>query len=105
MNSYREVSTVMRYLGVYPTERDIIKKILPEMQEDEPSAFVMYEKFEKVVLRALSTNEYAPDSDDQLLAAFRVLDPEKRGFVEADVMRELLSTKGTPFREKELDCK
>jgi hypothetical protein len=29
----REVSTIMRYLGAYPTEKDIIKKILPEVSE------------------------------------------------------------------------
>lgn len=30
--SCREVSTIMRYLGAYPTEKDIIKKILPEVR-------------------------------------------------------------------------
>jgi hypothetical protein len=27
-----EVSTIMRFLGVYPTEKAIVKDILPEMQ-------------------------------------------------------------------------
>ena len=35
-----EVSTIMRYLGAYPREKDIIKRVLPEMQEDEPTPFV-----------------------------------------------------------------
>ncbi|KAE8913247.1 hypothetical protein PF005_g30416 [Phytophthora fragariae] len=99
-----EVSTIMRYLGAYPTEKDIIKKILPEMQEDEPSTFVTYDRFEKKMLEVLYTNEYEPDADETLLAAFRVIDTEKKGYIEAEVMRELLTTKGTPFREKEMEA-
>lgn len=99
-----EVSTIMRYLGVYPSEKDIIKKILPDMQEDEPSTFVSYERFEKKMLEVLYTNEYQPDSDETLLSAFRVIDSEKKGFIEAESMRELLVTKGTPFREKEIEA-
>ncbi|KDO34611.1 hypothetical protein SPRG_00674 [Saprolegnia parasitica CBS 223.65] len=98
-----EVSTIMRYLGAYPSEKDIIKKILPEMQDDEPSTFVTYEKFEKKMLEVMYSHEYEPDSDEALMAAFRVLDPDKKGYLEADVMKELLLTKGTPFREKELE--
>jgi Ca2+-binding EF-hand superfamily protein len=32
-----------------------------------------------------------------------VLDPNRLGYIPADVMRELLTTKGTPFREKEIE--
>lgn len=74
-----------------------------QIQEDEPTAFVTYEKLEKKLIEALETGEYAPDSADVLLQAFRVLDPERKGFIEADRMEELLTTRGTPFREKELE--
>ncbi|RLN72350.1 hypothetical protein BBJ28_00021184, partial [Nothophytophthora sp. Chile5] len=43
-----------------------------KMQEDEPSTFVTYDRFEKKMLEVLYTNEYEPDSDETLLAAFRV---------------------------------
>lgn len=33
----------------------------------------------------------------------KTIDTEKRGYIEAETMRELLITKGTPFREKELE--
>lgn len=42
------------------------------MQEDEPSAFVAYDKFESVVIELVESGEFAPDSEDTLLAAFRV---------------------------------
>ncbi len=43
------------------------------MQDDEATSFVSYPNFEKVVLNILKTGEYKPDTDDTLLAAFRVL--------------------------------
>ena len=43
-----------------------------QIQEDEPTAFVTYEKFEKKMLEVLETQEFAPDTEDVLLQAFRV---------------------------------
>ena len=98
-----EVSTIMRYLGAYPTERAMVKEILPDMMEDEPTAFVTYERFEAKMLEILASGEWEADSEDVLLQAFRVFDPEGNGYIEAHRMRDLLITKGTPFREKEID--
>ncbi|KAJ1461567.1 hypothetical protein M885DRAFT_506581 [Pelagophyceae sp. CCMP2097] len=99
-----EVSTIMRYLGAYPTERAMVKEILPDMMEDEPSAFVKYERFEPKMLEILAEGDWEPDSEEVLLQAFRVFDPEGRGYIEATKLREFLITKGTPFREKEIDA-
>lgn len=100
-----EVPTIMRYLGAYPSETDVVRKVLPDIQEDEPMAFVTYEKFEKKMLEVLETQEFAPDSEDVLLQAFRTIDTEKKGYVEASRMKQLLvGAEGTPFRQKELDA-
>ena len=42
------------------------------MQEDEPTAFVTYEKFEKKMLDIMIAGEYKPDIDDTLRQAFLV---------------------------------
>ena len=47
------------------------------------------------------TNEYEPNPAEHLLAAFRVLDPEGKGYIRKDVMRTLLTTKGIPLRPRE----
>jgi len=98
-----EVPTIMRYLGVYPTEQALVKEILPEMQEDEPAAFVKYGKLEEVMLRLLASKEWEPDSEDVLLQAFKTIDSEDKGYIEWDTMRDLLQAKGTPFRDKECE--
>lgn len=98
-----EVGTVMRALSAYPTERSLVLDILPEVQDDEPTGFVSYQKFEKKMLQILATKECDPDSGDVLLQAFRTIDPENTGFISADLLEELLTTRGTPFRPKELE--
>lgn len=62
-----------------------------------------YDRFERKMLEVLETGEYAPDSSDVLLQAFRVLDTEKQGFIPADRLVELLTSRGTGFREKEIE--
>ena len=98
-----EVSTIMRYLGVFPSERRVVESILPDMQGDEPALYVMYDKFEAKMLDILENHEDEPDMDDTLLRAFRAIDTEGLGYVEADYMKDLLEKHGTPFRAKEVD--
>ena len=54
----------MRALGAYPTERQLVLEILPEVQDDEPTGFVSYQKFEKKMLSILASKECDPDSGD-----------------------------------------
>ena len=82
----------------------MVKEILPDMMEDEPSAFVKFERFEPKMLEILAEGEWEPDGEEVLLQAFRVFDEEKKGFIDASKLREALITKGTPFREKEIDA-
>ncbi|KAL0583282.1 hypothetical protein ABG067_006783 [Albugo candida] len=98
-----EVSTMMRFLGVYPSEKDLVRKVLPEMQSEEQTTCVEYHRFEKKMLEIMASGEYQRDDDETLLAAFRVIDKENKGFIDADVLRDLLTTQGTAFRDKEID--
>lgn len=93
----------MRALGAYPTERALVLEIIPSMQDDEPSGLISYKKFEKRMLQILASKEWEPDSGDLILQAFRTLDPENLGYIPGETMEEYMSTKGTPFRAKELE--
>ena len=55
------------------------------------------------MLQLLATKELEPDSGDILLQAFRTIDTNNTGYITADTMEELLTTKGTQFRPKELE--
>lgn len=64
----------MRYLGKFPSEAQVTKTILVAIEEDEPSEYIKYQKFEPYMMEVLKSNEYDPDDTETLLAAFRILD-------------------------------
>ena len=99
----KEVSYIMRYLLQFPSEAQIRDYIIEQLEGDEPSDYIKYDKFEPYMLNVLMTNEYEPNPAEHLLAAFRVLDPEGKGYIKIDVMRELLTTKGIHLRPREYD--
>mmetsp|Transcript_7697 Transcript_7697/g.7906 ORF Transcript_7697/g.7906 Transcript_7697/m.7906 type:complete len:161 (-) Transcript_7697:142-624(-) len=99
-----EVGTIMRSLGIYPTEKQLVREIIPELLDDEPTGFVRYSRFSKKMIQYLSSKELEPDTPDLLLQAFRSIDIENKGFITADVLEDLLTTKGSPFRGNELDA-
>ena len=96
-----EISSLMRYFGQFPSEAQVVDVILPEIQEDEPTNYVYYDKFEKYMLNAIITNEFEPDDADTLLAAFRVLDPDGKGYIEVDAMKQILCEQEIKFFETE----
>ena len=82
----REISYIMRYLLQYPSEAQIRDYIIPKLEDDEPSDFIKYEKFEPYMLQVMLNNEFEPAPAEHLLAAFRILDPEGKGYIRKDVM-------------------
>ena len=48
-------------------------------------------------------NEFEPAPAEHLLAAFRILDPEGKGYIKKDVMKYLLTTKGIQLRDREYE--
>jgi Ca2+-binding EF-hand superfamily protein len=101
----REVPSVLRYLDIFVSDKDFVDRILIELHGDEPKPFVRYDRFEEVVVRLLESHEFDPDGPEVLLAAFRALDPECKGYIEADKLRALLGENGEPpMSDKELEA-
>eukprot|EP00929_Paragymnodinium_shiwhaense_P025025 TRINITY_DN15234_c0_g1_i1.p2 TRINITY_DN15234_c0_g1~~TRINITY_DN15234_c0_g1_i1.p2 ORF type:complete len:190 (-),score=66.86 TRINITY_DN15234_c0_g1_i1:258-827(-) len=104
-----EVGTIMRYLGQFPSESDLKDIIIPELLESDPTGtdgLVSLEAFEKMMLRCLVEHEFNPDDAETLLACFRVLDKENRGYIDAATMHTYLSERGGKaidgFRERDM---
>ena len=98
----REIGTIVRYLGLCPTELEL-RNVIEEIREEEPTGFIRFEKFERMMSRIMLENQYPRDSEDKLLRAFRTLDTENKGFVEAEKLRNLLTTHGERFSQEEID--
>ena len=99
----KEVSQIMRYLLQFPSEAQIRDHIIEKIDGDEPSDYIKFEKFEPFMLQVLKENEFEPSPSEHLMTAFRVLDPEGKGYIHKDVMKELITTKGIPLRVREIE--
>eukprot|EP00320_Phaeocystis_rex_P020233 CAMPEP_0119072190 /NCGR_PEP_ID=MMETSP1178-20130426/58205_1 /TAXON_ID=33656 /ORGANISM="unid sp, Strain CCMP2000" /LENGTH=162 /DNA_ID=CAMNT_0007054177 /DNA_START=27 /DNA_END=515 /DNA_ORIENTATION=- len=98
----REIGTIVRHLGICPTEIEL-RDMITEIEEEEPTGFIRFEKFERMMSRILLENQYPRDSEDKLLRAFRTLDPDNKGYIEAVKLRNLLTTHGERFSQEEID--
>ena len=97
----KEVSYIMRYLLQFPSEAQVRDYIIPKIEDDEPTDYIKFDKFENYMLEVMLSNEFEPSPAEHLLAAFRTLDPEKKGFIRVDVMKEIMTSKGIPLRPRE----
>lgn len=98
-----DIGTVMRALGAFPSERQLVTDVMPQLSEEERPGFVLYRKFEKKMLSIMINHEYEPDTASILLQAFRTIDKENSGFITAEELQHLLSSGGTAFRPEELE--
>lgn len=59
-----EIGTIMRYLNAFPTEEQLVTDILPQLQDDEETQFVKFDRFEPFMVRVLVERNYEPDSEE-----------------------------------------
>merc|ERR1712094_129683 len=97
----REVGTIMRSLGVNPTEKEL-HGMLAQMEEDEPTGFVKYEKFEPVVVKAIEDNEIPTDGEEDIIRAFRALDTENKGYLPTEELRDMMTKNEEHFSADEI---
>ena len=93
----------MRYLGAYPSESDLVTVILPALQPTDSSPLIPFSTFLPFMLHHLLAHTFDPDSETLLLAAFRVLDTDRKGYIDESTLVELLSDNEWGFREKEME--
>jgi len=98
-----EIGSIMRYLNAYPTEEELVTDILPQIQDDEETQYVKYDRFEPFMLRVIVERNFEPDTEETILQAFRVLDPDNKGYIDEDTLVEMLTENEWTFRDKEIE--
>jgi len=98
----REIGTIIRSLNCCPSEGEV-HDILADMEEDEPTGYIRFERFEPVMMKILLERKYRPASEDQLLKAFSVLDQESKGYLTSDELQKLMIEGGEPFTQEEME--
>ncbi|XP_066500940.1 dynein regulatory complex protein 8 isoform X1 [Hoplias malabaricus] len=98
----REVGTIIRSLGCFPTEAEL-HDVIAEIEEEEPTGFVRFEKFLPTMTRLLLEHRFRPVSEDLLLQAFEVLDQEKKGHLDPEELSRYLTQEGEVFSVEEVE--
>uniref|UniRef100_A0A2K5HH84 EF-hand domain-containing protein n=1 Tax=Colobus angolensis palliatus TaxID=336983 RepID=A0A2K5HH84_COLAP len=89
----REIGTIIRSLGCCPTEGEL-HDLIAEVEEEEPTGYIRFEKFLPVMTEILLERRYRPIPEDVLLRAFEVLDSAKRGFLTKDELIKYMTEEG-----------
>uniref|UniRef100_A0A2I3HSB3 EF-hand calcium binding domain 2 n=1 Tax=Nomascus leucogenys TaxID=61853 RepID=A0A2I3HSB3_NOMLE len=89
----REIGTIIRSLGCCPTEGEL-HDLIAEVEEEEPTGYIRFEKFLPVMTEILLERKYRPIPEDVLLRAFEVLDSAKRGFLTKDELIKYMTEEG-----------
>eukprot|EP00116_Pleurobrachia_bachei_P011853 sb/3472115/ len=99
----REVGTIIRSLGCFPTEGEL-NDMIAEVEEDEPTGYVRYERFEPMMTRVLmDKSRYRPEPEDRIIKAFEVLDKDGKGYLTPDELQKYLTTEGESFTSEEME--
>ncbi|XP_064239748.1 dynein regulatory complex protein 8 isoform X2 [Aotus nancymaae] len=98
----REIGTIIRSLGCCPSEGEL-HDLIAEIEEEEPTGYIRFEKFLPVMTEILLERRYRPIPEDVLLRAFEVLDTAKRGFLTKDELIKYMSEEGEPFSQEEME--
>eukprot|EP00667_Euglena_gracilis_P020691 EG_transcript_22460 len=110
----REVGTIVRSLGLNPTEEQM-RRIMEDVEEEDPNGFIKFARLQPILIQILLNEEYCSirkgevvvdkyqrQSEPQLLHAFRMLDEDGRGRLDAEHVKELLLSLGDRFTDEEV---
>ena len=92
----------MRHLHQFPDEAHVQDLIEEEVRGDDLQGLslsrqISFEQFEKFMLKHLMAEDpdqidrFKPDSFSDMMDAFKVLDPEGKGYIREDVLTYLLN--------------
>ncbi|KAI8921360.1 hypothetical protein PhCBS80983_g02420 [Powellomyces hirtus] len=97
----REVGTIIRSLGIFPSEEQL-RTWIAEMEGPDKTGYIAFEKLSKVALRLLTSNTLR-DDEEKLYRAFLALDVDSKGYLTPDELRQFMTSEGEPFSNDEME--
>lgn len=97
------IPIILRFLVAFPSDAQIAEVIIPEIEDEEDSDYISYAKFEPYMLQVLRNKEFEPDEPEILMAAFKLLDVEEKGYIELDIIKNTLQKNGIEFTNEEIN--
>merc|ERR1712061_139814 len=94
----REVGTIVRSLGHCPSESQL-QEVIGEMEDPEQMGYIHLDRFLPVMSRIILQQKFLPAAHEDLLAAFRTLDPENTGQIDKEVISQIFTEEGEAFSQ------
>ncbi|CAK8677928.1 unnamed protein product [Clavelina lepadiformis] len=94
----KDMGTVVRSLGFYPTEAEIAEMI--EEGDAEGMGWIDIADFLNLMAKIVKK---PAETEDDIRAAFRVFDKASNGFLSAAELRQILTTTGEALTDEEVD--
>ncbi|XP_005098621.1 dynein regulatory complex protein 8 isoform X1 [Aplysia californica] len=98
----REVGTIIRSLNCCPSEAEL-HDMLAEIEEEEPTGYIRFEKFLPMMTKVLMERRYKPSPEDQILKAFQVLDTDMKGYLTVEELTKYMTEEGEKFSKDEME--
>jgi Ca2+-binding EF-hand superfamily protein len=98
----REIGTVIRSLGFNPTELQV-KEMIDKLEDDANPGFISLAAFLPAMVASIEDEAFPRDSFETIAQAFQVFDPDGKGFIEMDDLKEAMTGQGERFSEEEIE--
>ncbi len=102
----REFGTIVRAMGINPTENDLIEMI-ESIEEPESTGSLQAARVRELVIRLTLTKIFknkifSRDSEATIVRAFEALDKDKKGFISSEYLKEVMTGMGERFNADEI---
>eukprot|EP00002_Diphylleia_rotans_P003219 TRINITY_DN1219_c0_g1_i2.p1 TRINITY_DN1219_c0_g1~~TRINITY_DN1219_c0_g1_i2.p1 ORF type:complete len:159 (-),score=36.07 TRINITY_DN1219_c0_g1_i2:129-605(-) len=97
----KEIGTLIRALGFNPNEIQV-RAMLSQCEDDSNSDVILYDKFEKMMVRVMMENEITRDSEERIVQAFKTIAKGKHS-INMEELAVYLTTMGDKFTQEELE--
>ena len=101
-NPVREVGSILRYLGIFPTQEQLAE-LIKQMRQDEPSEYITFKNFCQTATNLLVNKQMLASETDALLKAFKRIDVESKGFLLPNELRQLMQGMPEPLSDQEVN--
>eukprot|EP01135_Chromosphaera_perkinsii_P003118 Nk52_evm7s236 gene=Nk52_evmTU7s236 len=98
----RELGSVVRSLGKFPTEEELLR-LIADCEEEESSGTIKFSFFRPNMEDIFKNKKFEQASAKVLKAAFEAIDEEKKGSFTSEEMTKIMTEHGEPFSTEELD--
>lgn len=98
----RDLGSILRILGLVPTEEEI-QKIITETEFQQRKGTIHLANLMTFLRKMIETNKMQPYSSEELLDCFKILDPKSRGYIPKEEFLKSMREVGEVINKEQLD--